>query len=93
MVHIRVKILQHDGQSKKPVQCIAEADALAFRVIESRDAFFLITDNKNMDCLLQEKSKRLFLEKGLDIQTPPEYVVARTVMLKKCRWSHCRNVG
>ena len=74
MVRIRVKILQHDGQSKKPsvVQCIAEADALVFRVIESRDAFFLITDNENMDCLLQEKSKRLFLEKGLEIQTPSE---------------------
>ena len=84
MVRIRVKILQHDGQSKKPsvVQCIAKADALVFRVIEPRDAFFLITDNENMDRLLQEKSKKLFFEKGLEIQTPPEYVAARTIMLK-----------
>ena len=57
MVRIRVKILQHDGQSKKTlvVQCIAKTEALVYRVIESREAFFLITDNENMDRLLQEK--------------------------------------
>ena len=84
MVRIRVKILQHDGQSKKTlvVQCIAETKALVYRVIESREAFFLITDNENMDRLLQEKSKTLFLDKGLEIQIPPEYEAARTVMLK-----------
>ena len=54
MVRIRVKIPQHDGQSKKPsvVHCIAKAEALVFRIIESRDAFFLIVDNENMDRLL-----------------------------------------
>ena len=84
MVRIRVKILQHDGQSKKPsvVHCIAKAEALVFRIVESRDAFFLIVDNENMDHLLRDKSIELFTDKGLEIQTPPEYEAARTVMLK-----------
>ena len=84
MVRIRVKISVHDGQSKKPglIQCICDADAYVNKIVESKEAFFLITDNYSMDALLSEDSRGKFVSKGLEIQFPPEYEAARTVMIR-----------
>ena len=84
MVRIRVKINDHSGQPKKPylVKCICDADASINKIVESKEAFFLITDNLNMDILLGEDSRARFASKGLEIQFPPEYEAARTIMLR-----------
>ena len=84
MVRIRVKINVHDGQSKKPglIQCICAADAYVNKIVESKEAFFLIIDDYSMDVLLSEDSRRKFVSKGLEIQFPPEYEAARTVMIR-----------
>ena len=84
MVRIRVKINDHSGQPKKPclVKCICDADASINKIVESKEAFFLITDNLNMDILLGEDSRARFPSKGLEIQFPPEYEAARTIMLR-----------
>ena len=83
MVRIRVKINDHSGQPKKPclVKCICNADASINKIVESKEAFFLITDNLNMDILLGEDSRARFASKGLEIQFPPEYEAARTIIM------------
>ena len=84
MVKIRVKITARDGASKKAnlISYICEADALLNKIIESRDAFFLLTDHRNMDRLLKDEVRSKFVEEGLEVQYPPEYEAARTVMLR-----------
>ena len=84
MVRIQVKITAHDGTTKKPdlVSCICDVDAYANRIITSRDAFFSITDNVNMETLLREESRAKFAARGLEIQFPPEYSSERTVLLR-----------
>ena len=44
MVKIRVKVIVHDGASKKAnlIRCICEADALVNKIIASEDAFFFV---------------------------------------------------
>ena len=82
MVGIRVKINDHSGQPKKPclIKCICDAEAYINKIVESKEAFFLITGNLNMDILLSEDSRQRFASNGLDIQFPPEYEAARTVL-------------
>ena len=84
MVRIRVKINVHDGQSKKPglIQCICSANACVNKIVESKEAFFLITDNPSLEALLSEDSRSKFVSMGLEIQFPPEYEAARTVMIR-----------
>ena len=84
MVRIRVKINVHDGQPKKPglIKCICAADAYINKIVESKEAFFLITDDNSMDVLLSEDSRRKFVSEGFEIQFPPEYEAARTVMIR-----------
>ena len=84
MVRIRVKITEHDGSSKKPkvATCISAAGALVYKIIESREAFILITDNQAMDSMLSEASRNRFSEHGLELQFPPEYEASRTVILR-----------
>ena len=78
-VRVRVKILDHEGSSKKKelIECISNAEVYVNKI-----AFFLITDNRNMDKLLGEEIKQSLMARGLEIQHPPEYEAARTVMLK-----------
>ena len=84
MVRVRVKILDHEGASKKKdlIECISGAEAYVNKIVSSKEAFFLITDNCNMDKLLGEEVKQRLMAVGLEIQHPPEYEAARTVMLK-----------
>ena len=84
MVRIRVKVLDHDGDSKKGKvsKCICAADALVYKIKENRDGFILVTDSQGMDLLLKEESRKRFQDEGLDIQFPPEYETSRTVILR-----------
>ena len=52
------------------------------KIVESRDAFFLIVDQRNMDRLLTDESRERFNANGFTIQYPPEFEAARTVLLK-----------
>ena len=82
---MRVKVTIHDGQPKKPalIQCVCGAEALVNKIIEMKDAFVLITDNKNMDRLLTQEAKQQFALEGLEVQNPPEYEAAHTVLLRR----------
>ena len=84
MVRIRVKVLDHDGDSKKGKvsKCICAADALIYKIKENRDGFILVTDSQGRDLLLKEDSRKRFQNEGLDIQFPPEYEASRTVILR-----------
>ena len=83
MVKIRVKVTAHDGTSRKPnlINCICQAEVLINKIIESKNAFFLLTDHSNMDKLYNDDVRSKFAE-GLEVQYPPEYEAARTVMLR-----------
>ena len=84
MVRIRVKIQAHDGSSKKSnlTHIMGKTGAWAYKIIETKEAFVLITDNVNMDKLLTDETKQELVAKGLEIVHPPEYDAARTVLLK-----------
>ena len=84
MVRIRVKIQAHDGTSKKVslIDCVCKAEAIVNKIIDNKEAFFLITDSKNMDKLLKDEVRQEFMSKGLEVMYPPEYEAERTVMLK-----------
>ena len=84
MVRIRVRVNLDDGEPKKPalIQCLCVVEALVNKIIEMKDAFVLITDNKNIDRLLTLEAKQQFASKGLEIQNPPEYETERTVLLR-----------
>ena len=84
MVKIRVKVTAHDDTSKKVnlTDCICQAEALINKIIESKDAFFLLTDHSNMDKLLRDNVRSKFAEEGLEAQYPPEYEATRMVMLR-----------
>ena len=84
MVCIRIKILTHDGISKKPdlTLIMGQMGAWAYKIIETKEAFVLITDNSNMDRLLTDETKTKLVAKGLEILHPPEFDAARTVLIK-----------
>ena len=79
-----VKIFVEEGFPKKPglIQCLCDAEAYVNKIVDGKDVFFIITDNVNMDKLLTEESRMRFRSKGMEIQFPPEYDAARTVILK-----------
>ena len=54
----------------------------AYKIIETKEAFILITDNSNMDRLLTDETKTKLVAKGLEILHPPEFDAARTVLIK-----------
>ena len=80
MVRIRVKILSHDGVSKRDNlwYCLNKAESFVYKVVESREAFVLITEIKEADKLLTDEIRTLFRQKGLEIKTPPEHKISRT---------------
>ena len=84
MVRIHIKITKHDGTPMKPllIQSLCNAKVYVNKIIENKEAFFVITDNKVMDTLLREENRQLFAARGLEIQYPPEYEAARTVLLR-----------
>ena len=84
MVRIRVKINRHDGTPMKPllIQSLCDAEVLVNKIVENREAFFVITDNRTMDTLLRDTNRQMFAKRGLVIQCPPEYEAARTVLIR-----------
>ena len=47
--------------------------AFAYKVIESGEAFLLITDAEEAEKILGEESKMFYLSKGLEVQMPPDF--------------------
>ena len=84
MVRIRIKITRHDGTPMKPllIRSLCDAEVFINKIIENKEAAFVITDNKVMDTLLRDENRQLFIARRLDIQYPPEYEAARTVLLR-----------
>ena len=84
MVRIRVKIVQHDGASKKEAlwQGLHKAKAYVYKMIEAREAFFLVTDSEQAELILKDNVRQFLREKGLEVQIPPEHVAMRTVLVK-----------
>ena len=64
------------------IDCICKAEAIVNKIIENKEAFFLITDSKNKDKLLKDEVRQEFMCKGLEVMYPPEYEAERTVLLK-----------
>ena len=88
MVGIRVKITQHDGISKKEVvwQGVHKAKAFVYKIVQAREAFFLITDSEQAELILQDKIRQFWSERGLEVQLPPDLVASRTVLVKGLEW-------
>ena len=84
MVRIRVKIVQHDGASKKDAlwRGLHKAKAYVYKMIETKEAFFLVTDSEQAELILKDNVREFLREKGLEVQTPPEHIVMRTVLVK-----------
>ena len=55
---------------------------MVYKVTESKDAFFLVTDGSQMDQLLTNENKQIFKSHGFELQNPPEFSAARTVVVK-----------
>ena len=88
MVRIRIKVLTHDGESKKSAiwQGLGKVGAFVYKVVESGEAFLLITDAEEAEKILGEESKKFYLSKGLEVQMPPEYSALKTLMMKGVGW-------
>ena len=84
MVRIRVKITAQDGSSKKGdlIDGICKAEAMVNKIIESKEAFFLVMDHRNIDKMLKEEVREYLANKGLQIQYLRKYEAARIVMFK-----------
>ena len=83
-VRIRVKIVEHDGTPKKPilVETLCDVGVWVNKIVESKEAFFLITDMKGMDFILRDETRQRLALKGFEVQYPPEFEAERTVMLR-----------
>ena len=88
MVRIRVKITQHDGTSKKEAvwKGIHKAKAIVYKIVQAREAFFLITDSEQAELILQDHIRQFWSERGLEVQLPPDLVASRTVLVKGLEW-------
>ena len=84
MVRVRVNVIHHDGTSHKDNlwKCLYVTDVYVYKVIETREGFVLLTDLKQVDRLLSPANIDKFKEHNLDIRTPPEYRVSRTLLLR-----------
>ena len=78
MVRIHDKINRHDGTPMKPllIQSLCNAEVFVNKIVENKEAFFVITDNRTMDTLLRDTNRQKFAE------YPPEYEAARTVLIR-----------
>ena len=84
MTKIKVKITDHNEDPKKPglLQCLCEAEAYVNRIIDSKEAFFLVVDHDTKDKILRQDVREKYLSKGMEVQFPLEHATARTVLLK-----------
>ena len=88
MMRIRVKITQYDGAPKKEAvwQELHKAKAFVYKTAQSREEFFLITDSQQAELILKDPVRQFWREKGLEVQTPPELVASRTVLVRGLEW-------
>ena len=88
MVRIRLKIIDHDGESKKTAvwRGLSKADAFVCKVIETRETFLLITNGTEAEKVLKDEMRQYYLSKGLEVQVPPEYSALKTLMVKGVGW-------
>ena len=88
MVRIRVKITQHDGAPKREVlwQGLRKAKAFVYKIAQSREAFWLITDGEQAELILKDSIRDFYKERGLEVQIPPEYDSMRTLLMKGVEW-------
>ena len=88
MVRIRLKVVTHDGESKKSAvwRGITKADAFVYKVIESGEAFILITSGSEAEKILKAETRQYYLSKGLEVQMPQEYSALKTLMVKGVGW-------
>ena len=93
MVRIRLKVVTHDGESKKSAvwRGITKADAFVYKVIESGEAFILITSGSEAEKILKEETRQYYLSKGLEVQMPQEYSALKTLMVKGVGWGVYHN--
>ena len=84
MVKIRVKILNHNGthQREKLWRTIGKTDSYIFRLIETKEAYLIITDDSQMERLLKPENKQIFISEGFELQVPPEFKARRTIIVK-----------
>ena len=88
MVRIRVKITKHDGVSKMEAlwQGLDKAEACVYKMLQSKEAFFLVTDGERAERILKPEIRDFLKEKGLEVQVPPECMAMRTVMVRGLEW-------
>ena len=88
MVRIRVRIIQHDGASKKEAlwQGLHKAKAYVYKLIQAKEAFYLVTDSEQAELILKDHVRQFLREKGLEVQIPPEHSAMRTILVKGQEW-------
>ena len=88
MVRIRVKIVRHDGTPKREDiwQGLRKAKAFVYKIAQSKEAFWLITDGEQAKLILKENVRKFYEEKGLEVQIPPEYDSMRTILVRGLEW-------
>ena len=88
MVRIRVRIIQHDGAPKKEAlwQGLHKAKAYVYKLIQAKEAFYLVTDSEQAELILKDHVRQFLREKGLEVQTPPEHAAMRTILVKGQEW-------
>ena len=63
-----------------------KAEAYAYKMVQSKEAFFLITDGEQAERILKPEIREFLKEKGLEVQVPPELAAMRTVMVRGLDW-------
>ena len=88
MVRIRVRIIEHDGAPKKHFvwEGLHKAKAFVYKVVQAKEAFYLITDNEQAELILRDHIREFWREKGLEAQAPPELVASRTILVRGLEW-------
>ena len=87
MVRIRVKIAQQDGAPKEVLwQGLHKAKAFVYKIFQSSEAFWLITDGEQAELILKDSIRDFYKERGLEVQIPPEYDSMRTLLMKGVEW-------
>ena len=88
MGRIRVKIVRHDGTPKKEDiwQGLRKAKAFVYKIAQSKEAFWLITDGERAELILKENVRKFYEEKGLEVQIPQEYDSMRTILVRGLEW-------
>ena len=68
MVRIRVRIIMHEGTPKKQFvwEGLHKAKAFVYKIVQAKEAFYLITDNEQAELILRDHIREFWREKGLE---------------------------